>query len=83
MAATQGPWAERCTGDVLSAAAWKDKPSWYVLASNDHMIDPVGQAHMAERIRAKIFKVNASHVPMLSHPQDVASAIVAAADAVA
>jgi pimeloyl-ACP methyl ester carboxylesterase len=82
MAATQGPWAERCTGDVLSAAAWKEKPSWYVVASNDHMINPAAQAHMAGRIHATVSTVSASHVPMLSHPDDVAAAIVAAADAI-
>jgi pimeloyl-ACP methyl ester carboxylesterase len=82
MATTQGPWAERCIADALSVAAWKDKPSWYVVASNDHMIDPAAQAHMAEHIRATVTKVSASHVPMLSHPEDVAAAILAAAVAV-
>jgi pimeloyl-ACP methyl ester carboxylesterase len=82
MAATQGPWAERCVGDALSVAAWKDKPSWYVLAANDHMIDPASQARMAEHIHATVTRVSASHVPMLSHPEDVAAAIVAAADAI-
>ena len=82
MAATQGPWAERCAGEALSVAAWKDKPSWYVLAANDHMIDPAAQARMAEHIDATVTRVSASHVPMLSHPEDVAAAIVAAADAI-
>jgi pimeloyl-ACP methyl ester carboxylesterase len=80
MAVTQGPWADRCTADKLSVAAWKNKPSWYVLATSDHMIDPAAQARMAERIQATVVRVSASHVPMLSHPENVAAAIVAAAE---
>jgi pimeloyl-ACP methyl ester carboxylesterase len=82
IAATQGPWAERCVGDVLSAAAWKSKPSWYLLASDDHMIPAGAQAYMADRMRATVTKLSSSHVPMLSHPEDVAAVIIAAAEAV-
>jgi pimeloyl-ACP methyl ester carboxylesterase len=82
MAATQGPWAERCPADALSVAAWQRKPSWYVLATNDHMIDPVVQTRRAEHIRAKVFRVDASHVAMLSRPEEVAAVIGEAADAV-
>ncbi len=82
IAATQGPWAERCQSDALSAGAWRDKPSWYVLAESDHMIDPNAQAAMAARIGAKVTRVKASHVPMLSRPADVASVIAAAADSI-
>ena len=82
IAATQGPWHERCTADVLSAGAWHGRPSWYLLAENDHMIDPGAQAAMASRIGANVTRVATSHVPMLSHPQQVASVIVAAATAV-
>lgn len=82
MSATQGPWAERCPAEVLSVAAWQRKPSWYVVATNDHMIDSVAQTRMAEHIRAKVFRVDASHVPMLSRPEDVAAVIAEAADAV-
>ena len=82
MAATQGPWSERCTADVLSVGAWRGRPSWYLLAENDHMIDPNAQAAMAARIGAMITRVAASHVPMLSHPQQVASVIVAAATSI-
>lgn len=82
MAATQGPWSERCTADVLTAGAWHGRPSWYLLAENDHMIDPKAQATMAARIGAKVTHVAASHVPMLSHAQDVATVIVAAAGSI-
>jgi pimeloyl-ACP methyl ester carboxylesterase len=79
IAATQGPWAERCIGDALTAGAWHDRPSWYVLAENDHMIDPQAQGAMAARIGAKVTRVASSHVPMLSHPAEVAAVIAAAA----
>jgi pimeloyl-ACP methyl ester carboxylesterase len=79
IAATQGPWAERCTADVLSAGAWHERASWYLLAENDHMIDPHAQAAMAARIGANVTRVAASHVPMLSQPQQVAAVIAAAA----
>ena len=80
IAATQGPWAERCLGDALTAGAWRDKPSWYVLAENDHMIAAAAQGAMAARIGAKVTRVASSHVPMLSHPAAVAAVILAAAD---
>lgn len=82
MAATQGPWSERCTADVLTAGAWHGRPAWYLLAEHDRMIDPNAQAAMAGRIGAKVTRVASSHVPMLSHPQQVAAVIVAAAAAI-
>jgi pimeloyl-ACP methyl ester carboxylesterase len=82
MASTQGPWAERCIGDVLSTAAWRTKPSWYLLATDDHMIPAGAQESMSANIRANVTKVSASHVPMLSHPDEVAAVILAAADAI-
>lgn len=79
MAASQGPWSERCTAEVLTEGAWRSKPSWYVLAEQDHMIDPAAQGAMAGRIGAKVTRVAASHVPMLSQPAQVATVIVSAA----
>ena len=81
LAATQGPWAARCLDEPISAPAWKDKPSWFVLSSEDHMIDPRFQAQMAAAINARVTKVKSSHVAMLSHPDVVAKAIIAAAEA--
>jgi pimeloyl-ACP methyl ester carboxylesterase len=66
----------------LSVGAWHDKPSWYVLAENDHMIDPNAQAAMAARIGAKVTRVKTSHLPMLSRPAEVAAVIAAAANAI-
>ena len=82
VSATQGPWAARCLDDVVTKAAWKSKPSWWVLSEQDHMIDPRFQAGMAAGINAHVVKVNASHVVMLSHPKEVADAIIAAAESI-
>jgi len=81
VAATQGPISTSVfTAKLKSAApAWKSKPSWYVRAESDQMIDPNGQAAMAKRANATVTSVKASHVVMLSHPADVAKVILAAA----
>jgi len=79
IAASQGPWAERCQTDVLTAGAWHEKPSWYLIAESDRMIDPAAQRAMAARIGAQVTRVKSSHVPMLSQPAQVADVILAAA----
>jgi len=52
----------------------------FVVTGRDHMIDPRLQAAMAKNIGATVVNVDASHVAMLSHPQQVAAAIIAAAE---
>jgi len=80
MAATQGPIGAASFDEKTTTAAWKTKPSWFVLTQQDHMIDPGLQKAMAEKISAHIVSVPSSHVPQLSRPAQVADAIVAAAD---
>jgi len=82
MAATQGPILAKSFEEKVDKAAWKSKPSWYVIAAQDQMIAPSLQRTMAEKMGAKVSTVNASHVPFLSKPKEVAAAIIAAADAV-
>lgn len=82
VAAVQGPWAARCMDDKLTTAAWSSKPTWYVVAGQDHMIDPRFQMAMATKIKAHITQVEASHVVMLSQPAKVAAAIIAAAESI-
>lgn len=77
--ATQGQWAAFTTGEKVSKAAWRAKPSWYIVSSQDRMINPDLQRAMAKRINAKTLELNASHVPMVSQPAKVASFIVEAA----
>jgi pimeloyl-ACP methyl ester carboxylesterase len=62
-----------------TAAAWRSKPSWYVVSSNDRMIDPEQEKSMAKQMKAKTTVIPSSHVAMLSHPADVAKVIEEAA----
>jgi len=77
--ATQNPLAGAALGGEVTAPAWKGKPSWYLLASEDHTIHPELQKKMAERIEATTITVAASHVAMLSQPDAVAKLVVQAA----
>lgn len=63
----------------VSNAAWKDKPSWAVIAKQDNAIDPKLLRHTAERIGAEIDEVEGSHVVFLTQPEAVANAIHRAA----
>jgi pimeloyl-ACP methyl ester carboxylesterase len=82
VADTQGPWFAGATDDKVTTAAWRSKPSWFVITDKDRMIDPRMQAEMASHINATVTHVSSSHVAMLSKPADVAAAIVAAAEKV-
>ncbi|KVD32839.1 alpha/beta fold hydrolase [Burkholderia ubonensis] len=82
VAATQGPWFGGCIAEKVAQAAWHAKPSSYVVATQDRMIDPTLQETMAKRIGATVTRVNGSHVAMLSQPKAVADAIIAAAERV-
>lgn len=79
LAVKQGPIFAKNFDDKVKTAAWHGRPTWYVRATADHMIDPGAQAFMAKRIGATTTSVDASHVLMLSKPKEVAAAILAAA----
>jgi pimeloyl-ACP methyl ester carboxylesterase len=66
-------------GAKPTAAAWRAKPAWYVVSSNDRMIDPEQERSMANQIKAKTTVLPSSHVAMLSHPAEVAKVIEEAA----
>jgi pimeloyl-ACP methyl ester carboxylesterase len=83
LATKQGPIAVRCLDDRIQSAAWRTRPTWYVRAEADHMIDPAAQAVMAQRAKARLTSLRASHVVMLSHPHEVVEVILAAAASVA
>ncbi|AHL34316.1 hydrolase [Pseudomonas brassicacearum] len=78
MAATQGPIRASAFDDKTSAAAWKGKPTWYVVAKEDRMIQPDLQRAFAKKIGAKVTEIDASHVPQQSRPDDVAKVIIQA-----
>ena len=79
IAATQGSVFVRAFDDKITETAWSSKPSWYIVAANDRMINPDIQRAAAEKIGATVTVLESSHVPMLSKPGEVADVIFAAA----
>jgi len=67
--------------DVMGVPAWKSRPSWYLVATNDEAIPPDAERMFAQRMGATTVEVPSSHVAMVSHPDDVVRLIEAAADA--
>ena len=62
----------------IKAAAWHDKPSWFVVATNDRTISPEQEKDTAQRMGSTILSLPTSHVPMLSQPAKVAAFVVEA-----
>ena len=81
LAATQEPIAASALTDVSGAPAWATVPSWDVIGTADHAIPPAAQEFMAARAHAKVTKIDASHLSMISHPGTVAGVIEQAARA--
>jgi len=73
--AAQAPTAVASLAGTISEPAWRSRPSWYLLASDDHAIAPKLQRIMSGRMVASVTEVASSHVAMLSHP-DVASRLI-------
>lgn len=78
--ATQTPWSVKATVTKISRAAWKDKPSWFVIGLDDQMVPLPLQRAEAKMINATTLELKASHVPMLSQPNKVAAFIISAAE---
>lgn len=66
-------------GGVVSAPAWRDKPSWYLVATDDRMIPPPAQRAMSERASSTVTETAGSHAVYVSNPAVVAAVIVQAA----
>ncbi len=79
MADSQIPWGLEALGGTISEAAWKSKPSWYLVATDDRMIPPPAQRFMSERARATVVEVRGSHAIYVSQPAAVAALISEAA----
>jgi pimeloyl-ACP methyl ester carboxylesterase len=75
MADSQVPWGVDALGGAVSEPAWRVKPSWYLVAADDHMIPPPAQRGMAERAGASVREVPGSHSVYVSQPQAVADLI--------
>jgi pimeloyl-ACP methyl ester carboxylesterase len=83
MADSQVPWGVAALEGAVTQPAWKTKPSWYLVASDDKMIPPDAQRAMSKRAGATLTEVKGSHAVYVSRPQAVASLIVQAAKGVA
>ena len=81
MAATQKPIIGSAFGASVPQAAWKTVPSWYMVAQDDHAINPDLERFYAKRMRATTVEIKSSHVPFISHPREVARLIEQAAGA--
>lgn len=79
MADSQVPWGVGALSGSISEPAWKSKPSWYLVATDDKMIPPSAQRLMSERAGATVVEVAGSHAIYVSQPNAVASLITQAA----
>ena len=79
MADSQVPWGVGALGGEITSPAWKTKPSWYLLTTEDKMIPPDAQRKMASRAGCELVEVKGSHAIYVSQPQAVASLIDKAA----
>ena len=79
LADSQVPWHVDAPAAAITDAAWRTKPSWYLVTAEDLMIPPPAQRTMAERMGATVTEVAASHSVYVSQPEAVASFIAKAA----
>ena len=81
-------WAAQMVPDAglfsgkADGTAWRSKPSWYIVANNDHTVHPELERFVAKRMGAHTYDVDSSHVPMLSHPDFVLDVIRTAANSI-
>jgi len=79
MADSQVPWGEDALAGTISEPAWRTKPAWYLVTTEDKMIPPPAQRAMSQRSGATVTEIAASHSVYVSQPAAVASLIEAAA----
>jgi len=79
MADSQVPWGLDALSGAITQPAWRSKPSWYLVATNDRMIPPDAQRAMSKRAGSTVVEVEGSHAVYVSQPQAVASLIETAA----
>src|SRR5882672_10595212 len=82
MADSQVPWGVGALSGTISEAAWKTKPSWYLVATEDKMIPPAAQRFMSKRAGSTVVEVKGSHAIYVSQPGAVAALIEQAAKGV-
>ena len=83
MADSQVPWGVAALEGAVTQPAWKTKPSWYLVASDDKMIPPDAQRAMSKRAGSTVVEVKGSHAIYVSRPREVAAIITKAAQGAA
>jgi hypothetical protein len=81
MADSQVPWNVDAPAGTITEAAWRVKPSWYLIATDDRMIPPPVQRSMSERAGSTVTESPGSHSVYLSQPAAVVAVITQAANA--
>jgi pimeloyl-ACP methyl ester carboxylesterase len=79
MADSQVPWGVEALSGTISQPAWKTKPTWYLVATDDRMIPPPAHRFMSKRAGATVVEVAGSHPICVSQPDAVAALIAKAA----
>ena len=69
MADSQVPWGVEALNGTISEPAWKTKPSWYLVATDDKMIPPPAQRFMSKRAGSTVVEVAGSHAIYMSQPR--------------
>jgi pimeloyl-ACP methyl ester carboxylesterase len=77
--AVQGRISDTLFSGKTTNAAWRSKPSWYAISTEDRTISPELERFMADRMKAKTIEVKASHLSLISHPQEITNLILNAA----
>jgi len=79
--AVQKPFAAKVFEATIPDPAWQSKPSWYLVTTEDRILNPKTQRAMASHIKAKVHEVATSHLPQVAKPQAVIDIIIEAAEA--
>jgi pimeloyl-ACP methyl ester carboxylesterase len=82
LAAVQRPIALACIQEKAPRPSWKTRPSWYLVAREDRMINPATQLFLAQRMGAQIRSEGIDHTPLVTAPELVVEMILQAAEAV-
>jgi pimeloyl-ACP methyl ester carboxylesterase len=82
MADSQVPWGVEALSGAITKPAWKTKPSWYLIATEDKMIPPPAQHFMSKRAGSAVVEAQGSHAIYVSKPEAVAALIEKAAKGV-
>jgi hypothetical protein len=77
--ATQGPFAQGSNDEKITTAAWREKPTWFVIGRDDHMLLSELEKATADKLNAKTLVLESSRLPMLSQPAEVADFVQQAA----